>query len=81
MTQHFLERHFSLKARIAALRGRHMELEDRIAREQRRPAPDAARLQALKRRRLRIKDEMARFEGVLRLVEAPVGASPTAGST
>lgn len=72
MTQHFLKRHFSVQARVAALRGRHMALEDRIALEQRRPAPDAARLQSLKRRKLRVKDEMARYEGVLRLVEARV---------
>jgi hypothetical protein len=56
----------SLEAHIAALQGRHHDLEERIAREQRRPAPDASLLQTLKRRKLLIKDDMTRFEGVLR---------------
>lgn len=69
MTHQVVAKVFSLKARIVALRGRHREVDARISSEQQRPVPDAAQLQALKRRKLRIKDELARYEGVLRLVE------------
>ena len=54
--------------RIGALRARRARLEAEIAEEVRRPAPDALRLQTLKRRRLKAKDEMA---GVLRTLSRP----------
>lgn len=42
--------------RLSALRQRHASLAREIEREQSRPAPDAAKLRALKSRKLRIKD-------------------------
>lgn len=56
----------SLAARITALRKRHSDLESRIGRELSRPAPDSATLGRLKRHKLMIKDEMSRYEGLLR---------------
>ena len=56
----------AITARIAALRSRHREIDDQVALEQRRSWRDAALLQKLKRRRLRLKDELGRYEGLLR---------------
>lgn len=56
----------ALAARITALKARHFELEAKLVREQARPAPDSVQLGRLKRRKLLIKDELARYEGVLR---------------
>jgi len=47
--------------RIAALRQRHADLEDRIQQENARPHPDDERIAELKREKLRIKDEMERM--------------------
>ncbi|MEM9012664.1 MAG: YdcH family protein [Pseudomonadota bacterium] len=57
-----------LSVRIDAMRRRHREIDSSVAAEQRRPYPDTALLQALKRRRLRLKDALLRYEGVLRTV-------------
>lgn len=57
---------FSIKARMANLRHRHTDVKARIAEELKRPAPCSMALQRLKRRRLKIKDEIARYEGLLR---------------
>lgn len=43
---------------FSALAARHADLESRIAAEATRPSPDSAILTALKRAKLRIKDEM-----------------------
>ena len=51
-----------LPARIMALRARHRTLDRDVALEQSRPQPDAARLQALKRQRLRLKEDLRRHE-------------------
>jgi len=58
--------HAAVAARIAALRVRHRALDETVAKEQKRSWRDMALLQRLKRRRLRLKDELARYEGVLR---------------
>ena len=47
--------------RIGRLTSRKAKLEDDIAAETRRPAPDSLRLQALKRARLAAKDRLAAF--------------------
>ncbi len=65
-TKSFRVSRFSLGVKIAALKTRHHELKQKIAEELKRPVPCAMSLQKLKRRRLRIKDEMARYEGLLR---------------
>ncbi|MFC3614946.1 DUF465 domain-containing protein [Lutimaribacter marinistellae] len=63
-------RRFSLDVKLAALKARHLELKKKIGDELKRPAPCMESLQRLKRRRLRIKDEMARYEGLLRTLTA-----------
>lgn len=52
----------SLQEHVAALRVKHAELEQRIEQETLRPHPDETTLHALKREKLRLKDEMARHE-------------------
>lgn len=51
----------SLDQHIAALVTKHAEVEAHIAREQHRPSPDTLRLQHLKRKKLRLKEELSRF--------------------
>ncbi|MCP4327732.1 MAG: DUF465 domain-containing protein [Alphaproteobacteria bacterium] len=48
--------------RIRALHDKHAELEATIEEEERRPMPDAATLQDLKRQKLAIKDQIANME-------------------
>jgi hypothetical protein len=45
-------------AHLSALEAKHATLETRIADEQHRPIPDQAVLAELKRRKLRVKEEM-----------------------
>lgn len=45
--------------RIEALKSKHEELEMLIAAENSRPAPDETALHAMKREKLRIKEEMS----------------------
>lgn len=52
----------SLQEHVAALRAKHAELEQRIEQESLRPHPDETALHALKREKLRIKDEIAQHE-------------------
>jgi len=47
--------------RLHSLARKHQEFKLRIKAEMRTPVPDHLRLQALKRRKLRIKDEMQRL--------------------
>lgn len=49
---------------ISALESKHAGLERRIADELARPAPSADLLMELKRRKLRIKEELAQFDQV-----------------
>lgn len=48
----------SLTGRIEELNRRHAKLEERIQLEQKRPAADDTTLKVLKRKKLRIKEEM-----------------------
>lgn len=56
----------TLEARLAALHARHGRLEAEIAAEQARPLPDTTRLGQKKRAKLRLKDEIASLDGVIR---------------
>lgn len=44
---------------VDALASKHADIEARLREEQARPAPDAAMVKELKRRKLRIKEEIA----------------------
>lgn len=44
---------------VSALQAKHEGLDKSLKEEMNRPAPDAARIQALKKRKLRIKEELA----------------------
>ncbi|RVQ67552.1 DUF465 domain-containing protein [Croceicoccus ponticola] len=44
---------------ITALQTKHDGLERKLREEQARPAPDSARIQSLKRAKLKIKEEIA----------------------
>ena len=50
-----------LETHLDNLRVRHAELKNEINAETRRPLPDSLTLQALKRRKLRLKEEMLRI--------------------
>lgn len=47
-------------AHFSALEAKHAVLDRQIAAESQRPLPDAASLAALKKQKLRLKEEMAR---------------------
>jgi hypothetical protein len=51
----------NLQSHIEALKGRHANLESRIAAEDRRPRPDDAALARMKVEKLRLKEEMERL--------------------
>lgn len=61
--------------RIWRLRNQHRELNQLIRAEERRAAPDALRLQDLKRRKLQVKDELFTAEAGL----APVTTQMSPG--
>lgn len=48
----------SLEQRLEALKVRHSTLENRIQQESSRPLPDNVEIHALKKEKLRIKDEI-----------------------
>jgi len=50
------------EAHLTALETKHHDLETQIDRELHRPAPDQSRLTSLKREKLRIKEEISRFQ-------------------
>jgi hypothetical protein len=54
----------TLDDRVQSLKSKHALLEHEIAQEIGRPFPDDMYLHDLKRRKLRIKDEIARIETV-----------------
>jgi hypothetical protein len=54
-----------ISARLRELASRHAALERLVAEEQRRPQPDALRLQVLKRRKLALRDQIAAISGPL----------------
>jgi len=47
-------------ARFEALKAKHAEIETILIEEERRPFPDFAMVQELKKRKLRVKDELQR---------------------
>ncbi|MEQ8227118.1 MAG: YdcH family protein [Rhodospirillales bacterium] len=49
----------SLEERLEALKARHSTLEDMIQQESSRPNPDDIEIHALKKEKLKIKDQMA----------------------
>jgi hypothetical protein len=53
----------AIEARIRELDARHQTLEREIQDEAKRPAADAMRLKALKRQKLRLKEEMETLKG------------------
>ena len=57
----------SLHNHLTELERRHHALDREIAREQLHPAADAARMAELKRRKLLLKDEIAKLRGGLTL--------------
>ncbi|WP_127904042.1 YdcH family protein [Solirhodobacter olei] len=60
----------ALEARIAAMRTRHRALDAEVARETRNPLPEASLVQRLKRQKLRLRDDLALHEGLLRTLSA-----------
>lgn len=44
---------------MATLQAKHHDIDDRIAREEKRPAPDSARLTELKKQKLKLKEALA----------------------
>jgi len=51
----------SLHERIESLKAKHAALETAIDSEVRRPLPDTAQIADLKRKKLRVKDELSRI--------------------
>lgn len=60
----------SLTARIETLRRRHRELDQRIEREQTRPAPDDGQIKQLKQERLGLRDAIRVTQSVLTRLHA-----------
>lgn len=51
------------EAHLSALKDKHAGLDAEIEAESSRPHPDEVRIADLKKRKLRIKDEIARLDG------------------
>lgn len=51
-----------MSERLESLKSRHAGLEAQIAEETRRPNPDDGVIHALKKEKLKLKDEIARLE-------------------
>ena len=51
----------SLQDRVESLKARHAQLELQIADEVRRPAPNPQNVNDMKRKKLKIKDELTRL--------------------
>jgi len=52
----------NLQSHLDALKGRHANLEDKIAAEDNRPRPDDLALARMKVEKLRLKEEMERLK-------------------
>jgi hypothetical protein len=52
----------SLSTHVEALCKKHATIDEIIEQEEHRPIPDSIRLMQLKRQKLRIKEELGRFE-------------------
>lgn len=48
-------------ARLETLREKHEQLDHKIEKEENRPLPDYAEVHTLKRRKLKLKDELTRM--------------------
>ena len=59
-------RAFAISVRLVALRRRHQVIKAKIADELRRPMPCSMILQRLKRQSLAVKDQITRFDRLLR---------------
>jgi hypothetical protein len=55
----------AIKAKLDALKGEHRQLDDAIARQSEGGAFDPVQLQRLKKRKLALKDQIARLESQL----------------
>lgn len=63
----------SIEARVRELDHRHQSLKDMIAREERSPSSDSLYLTELKRKKLKLKEEIERMKAHVRQgVEEPV---------
>lgn len=51
----------NLDAHLQTLEDRHTDIEGKIAREELRPHPDSLRLRDLKKRKLKLKEELSKF--------------------
>ncbi|GHF20254.1 hypothetical protein GCM10017044_13830 [Kordiimonas sediminis] len=49
----------SIETHVESLANKHAEIEETISREEHRPVPDTMKLSQLKKKKLRIKEEMA----------------------
>ncbi len=56
----------TVEEQVASLKARHAELEEALSQENARPLPDTATIADLKKRKLMIKDELARLSVVSR---------------
>jgi len=54
----------AMTAHVDSLKSKHADLDAKIADEERRPHPDEATIHALKKLKLRIKDELAALEKI-----------------
>ena len=69
----------AIGARIDALRARHAALDAQIGELHGRPLPDTVTLRSLKSRKLRLRDEIRKLEGVVRTVAR--GTRPNQAAT
>ncbi len=60
----------SISSRIETIRRRHQEADYKVRSEQKRPRPNPLILKEHKRQRLRLKDELAHYEGRLKTLLA-----------
>lgn len=51
----------NLESHVETLNAKHAEIEEIIAREEHRPCPDSIRIAQLKKKKLRLKEEMTRL--------------------
>ena len=73
-----LKKSFAVSVRIGSLRRRHRVIEAMIQEELRRPASCSLMLQRLKRRKLAVKDQIARLDELLRILGSTSGQRQTA---
>ncbi|MEO0914825.1 MAG: DUF465 domain-containing protein [Pseudomonadota bacterium] len=62
MTDRQMDRKEVLKVRLTHLRSEHRDLDEAILALEEAPAPDMLRLRRLKKRKLALKDQIARIE-------------------